>query len=262
MALPDNKLPEKPVEPAVKPAEPLPRPSLPTYEAHPLADIFPKLMEVNPTGYRAFVDDIKARGQQEPITIHEGKILDGRNRYDACVEHHLGVKTKLYEGDDPIGFVLSANLHRRHLNESQRAMVAAKLATLSVGANQHSEKEGTPIGAASKILSVGRGSIDRAKVVLKSGNQALIKEVEKGETSVSKAANQVKTKGKTNAAAAPPSISASEAYDKVEKDLIKKLKDLAPDEAEAAAAATIEQLNETVATMLKAAKNAEKKKAA
>jgi hypothetical protein len=38
-----------------------------------------------------------------------------------------------YSGDDPLGFVISHNLHRRHMNESQRGMVGAKLANLGKG---------------------------------------------------------------------------------------------------------------------------------
>jgi hypothetical protein len=53
---------------------------------------------------------------------------------------------------DPLSYVVSLNLRRRHLSESQRAMVAAKLATLKLGDNQHSE--GLPIGRRSELLNV------------------------------------------------------------------------------------------------------------
>ena len=38
-----------------------------------------------------------------------------------------------FVGDDPVAFVVSANLRRRHMDENQRAMVAAKLANLPHG---------------------------------------------------------------------------------------------------------------------------------
>jgi len=175
------------------PISPSPTP-LPTYEVHKLAYIFP---EIDEAALYALRDDIKAHGQREPIWLYEGKIIDGRHRYQACQMLGRDVLTRNYPGDDPIGFVLSANLHRRHLNESQRAMVAAKLSNLEQGANQHT-KQGTSIEVASKLLNVGRASIERARIVLGSDDPGLIADVEKGNTSVSNAANTAKGKtGKT-----------------------------------------------------------------
>jgi len=141
----------------------------------------------------ALVDDVRERRQQEPIWLLDGKVLDGRNRYLACQRLGREVQVKDFIGDDPIDFVLSANLHRRHLNESQRAMVAAKLASLALGANQHT-KEGTSIDVASKLLNVGRASIDRARKVLAVGDAKLIEAVEQGKVSVSAAASQAANK--------------------------------------------------------------------
>jgi hypothetical protein len=161
----------------------------PTYpEVHPIALIFPPMTDAE---IDTMAQDIRASGQQVPIWLYEGKSLDGRNRIEACKRLRIEVKTQPYLGSDPIGFVLSVNLHRRHLDASQRAMVAAKLADLEVGANQNTP--GTPIGAAAKLLNVGRGSIDRARVVLKSGDPEIVKAVESGEKPVSVAAKEVKS---------------------------------------------------------------------
>ena len=98
-------------------------------EFHEIANIFPMM-----TGddYNALKDDIEANGLIESVVIYEGKILDGRNRYRACKELDFGLTTMgvdTYDGDDPVGYVTSKNLIRRHLDISQRAMAAAKIAT-------------------------------------------------------------------------------------------------------------------------------------
>jgi ParB-like chromosome segregation protein Spo0J len=158
------------------------------YDFHPLADLFP-MLDKESVGFKALIEDIKANRQHEPVWLLEGKILDGRNRYNAC--QHLGkdVLTREYIGSDPIGFVLSINLHRRHLNASQRAMVAAKLATFTHGG----DRSKAPIGGltdaeAAKLLNVGERSVERARQVLAKGDPSLIEEVEQGQTSVAAAA--------------------------------------------------------------------------
>jgi ParB-like nuclease domain len=105
-----------------------------TYAFHPLANLFP---EMEQDEYGRLVEDIKANGQLEPIWLYEGQILDGRHRYLACQDAKLEPITRVYEGDDPTSFVLSLNLHRRHLTESQRSIIASKLETMKHGDNQH-----------------------------------------------------------------------------------------------------------------------------
>jgi hypothetical protein len=98
---------------------------------HPLADIFP-LMEG--AEFDALVADIKANGLFERIILFEGMILDGRNRYRALLAAGFDpadANKFTIDGapfvDDPAVFVISANLHRRHLTAEQKRDVIAKL---------------------------------------------------------------------------------------------------------------------------------------
>jgi ParB-like chromosome segregation protein Spo0J len=68
-----------------------------------------------------------ANGLKQDITIYEGKILDGRNRYRACLAAGVTPTTYQYAGDNPVEYVLSLNLHRRHLTPSQLAAVATDM---------------------------------------------------------------------------------------------------------------------------------------
>ncbi len=91
-------------------------------EFHPAAALFP-LMPVDSPEFGELVDDIGEHGLLQPIILHEGGILDGRNRYRAC--QHAGVEPRFEEwrGESPTAYVLSLNLHRRHLTEDQKAAI-------------------------------------------------------------------------------------------------------------------------------------------
>jgi hypothetical protein len=154
---------------------------------HPLAEIFPL---IEGEEFDALCGDIRKHGLREPITIFENRILDGRNRYRACQALGIEPAYKTYVGSDPVSFVISLNLNRRHLNESQRALVAAKLANLRVGDNQHSE--GLPIGRASTLLNVGERSAARARNVLDHGAPELQAAVARGGLTVAAAVKLIR----------------------------------------------------------------------
>lgn len=88
-----------------------------------------------------------------------------------------------------MAFVVSLNLHRRHLDESQRAMVAAKLATMNRGRPaENASIEAFTQRQAAELLNVSRPSVQRAREVLDNGTPELVAAVERGEVSVSAAA--------------------------------------------------------------------------
>jgi ParB-like chromosome segregation protein Spo0J len=152
---------------------------------HQLAELFP-LMEGEE--FEALVGDIRRHGLREPVILHRDQILDGRNRYRACLEAGVQCRFELYDGSDPAAYVVSLNLKRRHLDESQRAMVAARLATLGDG-QRADLGQGLPIGRASELLNVGERSVARASEVQRSGVAELQRAVERGQVSVSAAAD-------------------------------------------------------------------------
>jgi hypothetical protein len=72
--------------------------------------------------FEKFVGDIQRRGLHFPITIYEGQIIDGRNRARACQKAGMEPRYVQFEGnaEDILRFIVSANIHRRHLTPGQR----------------------------------------------------------------------------------------------------------------------------------------------
>ena len=92
------------------------------YELHPLCTLFPRMTGAE---FDSLKNDISENGLRQPIMLHDGMILDGGNRYQACVESGAQMEFMEYSGEDPVSFVLSANLHRRHLSAGQQATIVA-----------------------------------------------------------------------------------------------------------------------------------------
>lgn len=172
--------------------------------AHPLAEIFPMLDTAASADLAA---DIAAHGLREPVVLHEGAVLDGRNRLAALVsilERGGEVAGEPIEaadldgsarspflvpfaGDDPLAFVLSRNLHRRHLNESQRALVAARIAAVRRGESGGPRANLRARDEAAEALRVSPRSVTAAGVALAHGAPELVAAVERGDVPVSAA---------------------------------------------------------------------------
>jgi hypothetical protein len=91
------------------------------YQDHPVSSLFSLLGEAD---LQSLAKDIAANGLQVAITLTQGMILDGRNRYRACKIANVEPRFDQYQGSSPVAFVMSMNFERRHLTKSQRATVA------------------------------------------------------------------------------------------------------------------------------------------
>ena len=158
-------------------------------QAHQYADLFPSMTAAE---FAALKADIQAYGQREPITTWRGMVVDGRHRERACHELGRPVTAREFDGDERelLAFVISLNVQRRHLNESQRAMVAARIATLGQGARTDLSPIGEKLSQqqAAEVLTVGKRSVERAQHVLDHGTPELIAAVDSGSIAVSNAA--------------------------------------------------------------------------
>lgn len=205
------------------------------YEIHPAAELFPMMSEAE---YAGLKEDIRLHGQNDDVLIWGGLLLDGRNRLRACVE--LGIEpgwSEISKTIDPVAWVLSHNLHRRHLTTSQRGMVATKLATLLAGDNQHKNEvasiEATSQSEAAKKLNVGRSTVQRAKTVATKAKPEVVAAVEAGDMSLhaALATTQPTDAEKQDRAKAKAAKDKEKADAKAERDRLKAIK-----EAEKAAA--------------------------
>jgi ParB-like nuclease domain len=130
---------------------------------HPAAEMFPLMSEAD---LKELAEDIKKNGLRNPIVTWSADrsdnskelLLDGRNRLDAMVaagitliDHKLRIscrKIRLYgtggglsvfDGSsltaDPYEYVISANIHRRHLTAEQKRDLIGKLLKAKPGSS-------------------------------------------------------------------------------------------------------------------------------
>jgi hypothetical protein len=99
------------------------------YIAHPLAALMPMMDD---DAFALLKADIGKHGIRDVIIRYQGQILDGRNRYRAAKELNLTLAEahfKDFNGTlaEAESFVISANLHRRQLNNKQKQEFAQKM---------------------------------------------------------------------------------------------------------------------------------------
>ncbi len=191
---------------------------------HPYANLFPL---IEGQEFYDLAEDIRINGLHDRVVLisvdDAYQVLDGRNRYRALswlvsTGEILGGGWKEREGEplsiedlvdvrnrhmfwlfdprfdgDALGYVLSKNLKRRHLSESQRAMVAAEIATLDQGrpgkpANLPDSAPAMSQGKAAEMLNVSERLVRDAKTVKNQATPEIREAVKQGAIAVSTAA--------------------------------------------------------------------------
>ena len=184
---------------------------------HPVANILPL---IDGAEFDALVADIRRNGLLEPIWLHatEDSIVDGRNRYRACIACGATPRFRRWDGNGSlVGFVLSLNVHRRQLTSSQRAAVAVDAlpmleaegeGTAAQNSMQNADSPlpkiwvtvtpptttattATAAAQAAKMVGTNRTYVARAKA-LKQDRPDLYAEVAAGRLAIDKAAKQHK----------------------------------------------------------------------
>jgi len=182
-------------------------------EFHPMADLFPLLEGEE---FDALVADVAKNGLREPIVRHQdGRIVDGRNRYRACLA--AGVQPKFRKWDESgslIEFIISLNLKRRHLSAGQRAALAVDLLPVleeearermaAGGGDKKSGRQkvahpiadpGKSTDKAAKLTNVNRLYISQAKK-LKDEQPELYTDVRAGKKSLMEAKREIRSRQK------------------------------------------------------------------
>ena len=176
--------------------------ALPT---HPAADVMPTLDQ---QALVALAADIEKNGCHAPVVLYEGAVLDGRHRIKAA--EMAGLKSLAiiaYEGDDPLAYVLSTNLHRRHLTTGQKADLAVNILAYEEAAAKERQGERTDLGLnsdrseertwaaaeAGKKVGVGKDSVQKMAFLRDKAEDgdtvaaSVLSKVRKGELSLNQA---------------------------------------------------------------------------
>lgn len=185
------------------------------FKVHPFAAEFPIIPSQE---FERLVDDIRQNGLVDPIVLASDNetIVDGRNRYLACNEALVDPRFTLlpssFTEEQIIGYIVSANVRRRHLTEGQLALAALEAEKLlaveakkrhgqrhdlapNIPQNSGESRKAREAGSqAGKLVGVSHDSVQRAKKIatepdiageVRAGKKSLnegYKEVRKRET--------------------------------------------------------------------------------
>jgi hypothetical protein len=207
------------------------------YRVHALAELFPI---IGGEEYQALKADIAEHGQREPVMqLDDGTVIDGRNRLAVCAE--LGIdpvfatwQPKHIE-DTPEAYIVSTNLHRRHLNDAQRALIGARICTHTgpgrKGKPRNDPGEITSTKAAG-MMNVHPKMVARARSLIKHAEPERIRAIERGEGKIGAQLGDRKTAKTLPPGGASEVLHAAEAEPEIQReifDFIERMYDRQPE---------------------------------
>jgi ParB-like chromosome segregation protein Spo0J len=181
-----------------------------TLQQHELSAAFPAMPE---TDFEELAHSIRQHGVLNPITLYDGKVLDGWHRYRAAqIVGKACPQVTLDESIDPRDFVLAQNRTRRHVTQSALTLAATEVAKwVPHGGDRKSENIKTypvrldsenikpyPVRFDSKshktaeeiaaTVGASLSAVEQAKAVLRNAVQEVQAAVKSGEIGLRKAA--------------------------------------------------------------------------
>lgn len=164
------------------------------YQQHQLSAAFPAMADED---FKGLKDSIENIGVQNPITLFEGMVVDGWNRYKAANE--LGIECPVRELEawiDPIAFVRAQNKDRRHLPLSAWALIEVSLRAWKPAHRPEKGELSSPLQVSSQEMAdavgVTKRTIQQAKAVQSNASPEVIAAVKTGEIGLPKAAKIAK----------------------------------------------------------------------
>lgn len=221
------------------------------YELHPLCTLFPRMGGAE---FDSLIADIREHGQREPIITHDGMILDGGNRYRACIEAGVEPQFMAFGGGSLVAYVLSVNLHRRHMTAGQQAAIVASAQDWAKaqphGGDRKTDQAVTlPLETVADRAKQSGASDKTQRNADKVAREApeLAKQVARGEVSLPQAIKQISPPPVETFGPDESEIAAAEAADAADRVVLQKLID--SDDKLKTAYDEIKRLNAVVAVL-------------
>lgn len=152
---------------------------------HPLSAAFP---DMPGDEFAALVEDIRENGLLQPVVLFDGMVLDGWHRYRASIEAGVEPAFDLFDGGDPVAFVLSLNMHRRHLTGSQRAAAVVACTAWAKPGNQPKPEAASGLKTEAEMAEAAQVSDRTIRQAKRAHEAGLGEAVRDGKVSAEKAA--------------------------------------------------------------------------